>query len=153
MEVNGKRVDADYPILAGHAGWKYLAFVLLPVLFICTLCQNWRIEKIEKMVSRISVLLFCIMKPLIGQKLGLWEFGLWLKALHERGQAIKFKLSPDYTRTLPPLHLSITHQPPPPYISPSGILLSLLPIFTLLPLRVPILPSISPLPWSLPSPF
>lgn len=49
--VNGKRVDADYPILAGYEGWRYLAFVILPFLFISTLCRSKQIERIEKMVS------------------------------------------------------------------------------------------------------
>lgn len=50
MIVDGKRVDADYPIIAGYLGWNYLAFVVLPVLFISTLCQNRRVKKLEKKV-------------------------------------------------------------------------------------------------------
>lgn len=48
--VHGERVDADYPILAGYEGWNYMAFVLLPILFISTTCQNRHIEKNKKKV-------------------------------------------------------------------------------------------------------
>ena len=51
VEENGERVDADYPILAGYEGWNYLAFFVLPFLFTFTICQNRRIEKIEKKVT------------------------------------------------------------------------------------------------------
>jgi hypothetical protein len=50
VPVDGERVDADYPFIAGYEGWNYLAFLLLPVLFISTLCQNRRIKKIEEKV-------------------------------------------------------------------------------------------------------
>ena len=49
--MNGKRVDADYPFIAGYEAWNYLAFAVLPILFISTLCQNRRIKKLEKKVS------------------------------------------------------------------------------------------------------
>ena len=51
--MDGKRVDADYPILAGNLAWNYLAFVVLPILFISTLCRNRQLEKMETKVKEL----------------------------------------------------------------------------------------------------
>ncbi len=49
--VDDKDVDADYPILAGYEGWTYLAFIVLPMLFLPTIFQDKRIKRIEKKVN------------------------------------------------------------------------------------------------------
>lgn len=60
--INGERVDADYPILAGYEAWNYLAFIILPVLFLSTMCQNRRINKIDQKVGTIKLSkLFCVL--------------------------------------------------------------------------------------------
>ena len=45
---NNTRVDADYPILAGYEIWNYLAFVVLPVLFIIIIVEDRKNKRLEK---------------------------------------------------------------------------------------------------------